>query len=228
MPAGGWKQFTPFYFYASVASCLAVAAAAGSSLGPARVMLLLALGFLSWGAVEYLLHRVFFHALGPPERPPRFAAAHRLHHDRPRDTEQLFTSLRMSAPIALCYFLLAWAGLRDWAAAAYLLTGLIAGYLCYEWVHYLAHHGRPRVWPLGYLKRYHLLHHNRTPDLRFGVTSPLLDHVFGTFRPVTRYRARQRKSTARAATGRPSLEAVVGRGMQSAEGRSPSDHRPTT
>jgi sterol desaturase/sphingolipid hydroxylase (fatty acid hydroxylase superfamily) len=31
---------------------------------------------------------------------------------------------------------------------------------------------------------YHLLHHHDTPELRFGVSSPLFDMVFGTFRPV--------------------------------------------
>jgi sterol desaturase/sphingolipid hydroxylase (fatty acid hydroxylase superfamily) len=35
---------------------------------------------------------------------------------------------------------------------------------------------------LRYLRRYHLLHHYKTPDLRFGVTSPLFDLLFGTFR----------------------------------------------
>ena len=184
MSAFGWKQFTPFYFYASVAAGLCASAAASNSLPPARLPVLLALGFLSWGAVEYLLHRFLFHASARGEGRARLAAPHRLHHDRPRDTEQLFTGLPMSAPVALCYFLLAWAALGNWAAAAYLLTGLIAGYFCYEWVHYLAHHGRPRLRPLRYLQRYHLLHHHRTPGLRFGVTSPLLDCLCGTFRPL--------------------------------------------
>jgi sterol desaturase/sphingolipid hydroxylase (fatty acid hydroxylase superfamily) len=30
------------------------------------------------------------------------------------------------------------------------------------------------------VKRYHMLHHFRTPDARFGVSSPLWDIVFGT------------------------------------------------
>ena len=184
MPAIGWKQFTPFYFYTSVAACLLVGASASGSLPPARVLMLLALGFLSWGAVEYLLHRFLFHPGARVEGLAGFAAPHRLHHDRPRDTEQLFTGLRMSVPVALCYFLTARAALGGWAAAAYLLTGLIAGYFCYEWVHYQAHHRRPRLRPLRYLRRYHLLHHHRTPGLRFGVTSPLLDWLCGTFRPV--------------------------------------------
>ena len=202
MPAGGWKQFTPFYFYAPVAACLVVAASAGKSIPPARVLMLLAAGFLTWGAVEYLLHRFLFHAGTWEQAPTRFAAPHRRHHSHPTDTEQLFTGLRMSAPVALCYFLLAWAMLGGWAAAAYLLAGLVAGYFCYEWVHYVAHHGRPRLRPLRYLRRYHLLHHYRTPGLRFGVTSPLLDYLCGTFRPMkgaSRDRLRARREAVKPA-----------------------------
>jgi sterol desaturase/sphingolipid hydroxylase (fatty acid hydroxylase superfamily) len=33
---------------------------------------------------------------------------------------------------------------------------------------------------LKYLKRYHLQHHYKTPQQRFGVTSPLWDVLFGT------------------------------------------------
>jgi sterol desaturase/sphingolipid hydroxylase (fatty acid hydroxylase superfamily) len=197
MPAVCWKQFTPFYFYASAAACSLAWASAHGSVAPARALTLLALGLLSWGAVEYLLHRLLFHPHATGAGIARLAAPHRLHHERPRDTEQLFTGLRMSAPVALCYLLLARAALGDWAGAAYLFAGLVAGYFCYEWVHYQAHHGRPRLRPLRYLRRYHLLHHHRTPGLRFGVTSPLLDWLCGTFRPV---RGRSREG-AKCATG---------------------------
>ena len=67
---------------------------------------------------------------------------------------------------------------------AYLFIGLIGGYFGYEWLHYQAHHGASRLRLLRYLKKYHLLHHHQTPDLRFGVTSPIVDYLFGTYQPV--------------------------------------------
>lgn len=90
----------------------------------------------------------------------------------------------MSAPTAILYCLVAWGLLQDWHGVTYLFTGLVAGYCSYEWVHYQAHHGRPTKRFLIYLKKYHLLHHGETPNLRFGVTSPLFDYLLGTFEPV--------------------------------------------
>jgi sterol desaturase/sphingolipid hydroxylase (fatty acid hydroxylase superfamily) len=57
-----------------------------------------------------------------------------------------------------------------------------AGYFFYEWLHFQCHHGNSRLRVLRYLRKYHLLHHYKTPELRFGVTSPLFDLIFGTFR----------------------------------------------
>jgi sterol desaturase/sphingolipid hydroxylase (fatty acid hydroxylase superfamily) len=34
--------------------------------------------------------------------------------------------------------------------------------------------------PMKALKRYHMQHHFKTPDLRYGVSSPIWDVVFGT------------------------------------------------
>jgi sterol desaturase/sphingolipid hydroxylase (fatty acid hydroxylase superfamily) len=185
MTVTSWRQFTPFYFYTAAAVCLWAAAAAGEGPGGGVVALLLVSGFLSWGLVEYVLHRFVFHHDARSERGRRFVhAAHLSHHENPGATESLFTGLRMSAPIAAGYWLLAWAATGSWRAAVYLFVGLVAGYFCYEWLHFQAHHGRPRLRPFRYLRRYHLLHHHRTPSLRFGVTSPLLDLLFGTFRPT--------------------------------------------
>jgi dihydroceramide fatty acyl 2-hydroxylase len=184
MSVAAWRQFTPFYFYTPVAVCLGVAAA-GEGPSGGGILMLLASGFLSWGLVEYVLHRfIFHHDARSPSGRRLIYAAHLSHHENPQATDSLFAGLRMSAPIAAGYWLLAWAASGSWRAASYLFGGLIAGYFCYEWLHYQAHHGRPRLRLFRYLKRYHLLHHHRTPGLRFGVTSPLLDLLFGTFRPA--------------------------------------------
>jgi sterol desaturase/sphingolipid hydroxylase (fatty acid hydroxylase superfamily) len=47
--------------------------------------------------------------------------------------------------------------------------------------HYATHHFPMRRGILKFLKRYHMQHHYKTPDQRFGVSSPLWDVVFGTF-----------------------------------------------
>ena len=189
MSVKGWRQFTPFYFYTAAALGLGAAAAGGLSGG--RITLLLVAGLLSWGLVEYSLHRFIFHYDARSEFGQKLVyAAHLSHHEDPGATDRIFTSLRMSAPIAAVYWLLAWGATGSWRAASYLFIGLAAGYFYYEWLHFQSHHGRPRRRLFRYLKKYHLLHHHQTPGLRFGVTSPLFDLAFGTFRPAGRRRVR--------------------------------------
>ena len=184
MSIKGWRKLAPFYFYAAVVLLLA-AATRGNEPSKSAILILFLFGFLSWGLVEYVLHRFVFHVDAGSIFGRNFVyAAHLTHHENPKATDQLFASLQISMPIATAYWLLAWATLGTWRAASYLLIGLIAGYFCYEWLHFLAHHGRSRLPLLRYLKKYHLLHHYRSPDLRFGVTSPIFDFLFGTFRPV--------------------------------------------
>jgi sterol desaturase/sphingolipid hydroxylase (fatty acid hydroxylase superfamily) len=60
-------------------------------------------------------------------------------------------------------------------------------------LHYRAHHRRARLRLFRYLRKYHLLHHYKTPELRFGVSSPLFDIIFGTFQPVASRNKRQVK-----------------------------------
>ena len=183
MAVKNWRRFAPFYFYTTVAFCLWTAAAVTEARSTTSILLLLVLGFLSWGLVEYGLHRLIFHYDARSELSRRLVyQLHLSHHEQPRSVDKLFARLSMSVPIAVGYCLLTWALVRSWQMMAYLFTGLLAGYFSYEWLHYQAHHGRPRRRLFRYLKNYHLLHHHQTPDLRFGVTSPFLDYLFGTYR----------------------------------------------
>src|SRR3990172_5022542 len=72
----------------------------------------------------------------------------------------------------------AWIGAPQWIAP--LFSGFIIGYLAYDLIHYATHHFPMRWGFLKFLKRYHMMHHYKTPDARFGVSSPLWDKVFGT------------------------------------------------
>jgi sterol desaturase/sphingolipid hydroxylase (fatty acid hydroxylase superfamily) len=65
-----------------------------------------------------------------------------------------------------------------WFAPAF--AGLLAGYLWYDLTHYAVHHLKPRTALGEAQRRYHYLHHFKTPDRRYGVTTPVWDLVFGT------------------------------------------------
>lgn len=186
MRVAGWKHLAPVYFYTALFVCL-IALTHDANVSWRQNFLLIIAGIFSWTLIEYALHRFIFHYTPRSEFGRKFVyAAHLSHHENPRATNKLFSSLLISLPVAIAYLLLALLATRSLHAATYLFTGLAAGYSGYEWLHFQAHHRRPRLRPFRYLRKYHLLHHYQTPAQRFGVSSPLLDVIFGTFRPVRR------------------------------------------
>ena len=87
-------------------------------------------------------------------------------------------------PLALIFYQLyslvlgRWLGTPQWIDAMF--AGFIIGYVCYDMIHYATHHLPMRWGPLKAIKRYHMLHHYKTPNERFGVSTPGWDVVFGT------------------------------------------------
>jgi dihydroceramide fatty acyl 2-hydroxylase len=65
-------------------------------------------------------------------------------------------------------------------------AGIVIGYVIYDLTHYYLHHAAPRTAFGKWLRKYHLVHHFQTPDVRYGITSPLWDLVFRTY-PRDRY-----------------------------------------
>ena len=192
------KALTPLYFYTAVVLCLFGLTREPLSLSAS--VLLLTSGLLSWGLLEYVLHRFVFHYDAQSVSGKKLVyAAHLSHHEDPRATDRIFSSLMISAPVATAYLLVARIATGSWRAASLLFTGLVLGYFYYEWLHFRAHHRRSRLRLFRYLRKYHLLHHYQTPELRFGVSSPLFDIIFGTFRPVGRrvYATKKHKSSNR-------------------------------
>jgi sterol desaturase/sphingolipid hydroxylase (fatty acid hydroxylase superfamily) len=185
MTRNNGKKFTPFYFYTLVSLGLGVAATISEMRSLRSILFLCLTGVLTWGLIEYWLHRVVFHFDAQSEKGRKFVyAMHLSHHANPKTLDDLFAGLRLSLPIAVSYCLLAWVLSGSWQVMAYLFIGLTAGYFIYEFLHYQAHHGAPRARLFRYLKKYHLLHHHQNSDLRFGVTSPLFDYLFGTFQSI--------------------------------------------
>ena len=184
------KQFTPFYFYTLLALGLGAAAIINDTRSITGILLLFLTGVLTWGLIEYCLHRLVFHFEAQSEKGRNFVyAMHLSHHENPKTLDDLFTGLRVSVPISLFYCALAWALTGSWQAMVYLFIGLTAGYFSYEFLHFQAHHRAPRSRLFRYLKKYHMLHHHQNSELRFGVTSPIFDYLFGTFQSTHQKRA---------------------------------------
>jgi sterol desaturase/sphingolipid hydroxylase (fatty acid hydroxylase superfamily) len=134
-------------------------------------------GFAAWGFIEYALHRWLGH--GPRSVGRR---GHLMHHAD--DT----------APIAAPVFVVmagtwvVWAMLAPVAGgrvAALIVCGIYIGYNHYALLHHLLHHHEAIAAHLGLtrMRGRHRAHH-RDHEVNFGVTSPLWDHIFGTYRPA--------------------------------------------
>lgn len=143
------------------------------------------LGLFLWTLGEYTLHRFLFHYEAKSERAKRiFFLFHGVHHAQPQDKTRLVMPLPVSIPLALVFyglFHLIFAMLLGAPAWVNPLTaGFIVGYLIYDLTHYATHHFPMRSGYAKYIKRYHMAHHYKDPNTRFGVSSPLWDWVFGT------------------------------------------------
>jgi len=135
------------------------------------------LGFLSFGLLEYAVHRWVLH--GPPSIARR---GHRHHHAEP------------AALVATPFFVAALASIAIWqllglvcpaAAASFFVFGLYAGYNHFALFHHWVHHHRSDDGYGSYWHRLDRLHHghHRRQASNFGVSTTMWDGIFGTFQP---------------------------------------------
>lgn len=174
----------PLVFFGPIVLALTVTAHhAGRA---SREVAAFAAGWLLLSFVEYVVHRFWFHHPASPSREGRIGAflAHGYHHRYPLDATRLVLPPMVTLPLAVPTFLIAHLAFGSLGDVGF--AGLVTGYIAYDSLHYLTHHSRARRGPLGWLRRYHLLHHNDRVPGRFGVSSPLWDLVLGTYLPATK------------------------------------------
>lgn len=178
-----FKRLMPFYFYTPTIIIALAAAIKSGTFSPLAVFGMLIAGWLSWGFVEYAIHRFVLHRRNSSKNSFRLPGnrTHLAHHKNPSALERLYVPLHEGVPIALAFWFLAWLVTGSWQAAAFLYTGFILGYLFYELLDFEAHHGSSRNPLMRYYKNYHLQHHLVDAKARYGVTSPLFDYLFGTY-----------------------------------------------
>lgn len=143
------------------------------------VAALAAAGLVAWSLTEYLIHRFVFH-LRPRSEPWRRLVfiVHGVHHEAPDDRTRLVMPPAPALIAAAALFALFRVALGD--SAAPFFAFFLLGYLAYDYTHFAVHAGRPRTRLGRFLRRWHMQHHFATPDARWGVSSPLWDHVFRT------------------------------------------------
>ena len=179
-----WVRFCSFWIYPFLACLLLL-------LSPQQVpkwkdlFWLLPVGLLLWSLLEYALHRIFFHWT-PHNRQVRqiVQALHFTHHGDPRNPDKILIRPTYSLPVSALFLGGFYAVTGSFFAAAALLVGVWLGFLYYERVHYRLHLSTAANGWLKYQRRWHFYHHFVDSRNCFGVTSPLWDLVFGTYRRV--------------------------------------------
>lgn len=173
---------TPFFFFVPMIAASLWISLFALNLGAKAVAGGFLFGLLFWTFFEYMLHRFVFH-YEPKTNFGKKAAYlfHGVHHDFPGEADRLVMPPAGSLPIAAAVFGLNYLLVGNWAFP--LFAGFNIGYLYYEFIHYSVHHkkkpgpawGEPQ-------RRHHLRHHFKDHTRRFGVSSPLWDFVFGTYK----------------------------------------------
>ena len=159
--------------------------AAVEKLSLGLVILTTLVGIFIWTLAEYLLHRFVFHF---PAKTPAIERItflfHGVHHTQPQEPSRLVMPPVVSLPMAALFYglfnLVIGYFLRLPMVVGTVFAGFMIGYLTYDLTHYATHHFAMRSGVFKYLKRYHMQHHYKTPNMRYGVSSPLWDMVFGT------------------------------------------------
>lgn len=149
-------------------------------IGAPLSLLLVAGGFVFWSLTEYWLHRTFFHWIPEGAWGERLHfLVHGVHHKWPKDKYRLV----MPPAVSITMFFL-FLGMFTLALGTRLVwpfhAGFVVGYMTYDVTHYYVHHYNPKTKYGLALKKHHMLHHFKSPESRFGVSSMVWDWVFGT------------------------------------------------
>lgn len=138
-------------------------------------------GLFSWSLTEYLLHRWVFHFVNETKWAQRFHyIVHGVHHEYPRDEQRLFMPPLPSYIYAAMFFGIFYLCMGNYAF--FFMPGFVNGYSIYSFTHWAIHKFQPPK-GLQFLWKHHNMHHYRTNEKAFGVSSTLWDHVFKTLPP---------------------------------------------
>jgi dihydroceramide fatty acyl 2-hydroxylase len=140
------------------------------------------LGWVSWQAMEYFLHKGFFHWEGNTPFTRRLhEIIHGYHHRYPDDDTRLVMPIGASLPVIALIVGALWFFHAPFATVPY-FAGLLFGYLWYDFTHWSTHFRAPRTDWGKRMRSHHMAHHFAVHDKNFGISHMWLDRVLGTMR----------------------------------------------
>jgi hypothetical protein len=141
-----------------------------------------AAGMLTWSLAEHVIHNGLGHKLAKSRN--AFSVEHTRHHA----TTSYFAASYKKAiaaslvTVAVAPLACAVAGARRGLAFTF---GFAGAYLGYEVLHRRAHTHPPRGRYGRWVRKHHFHHHFHNPRVNHGVTSPIWDHLFGSYEAPT-------------------------------------------
>ena len=170
----------PFLVWVPVVAYQLVVATGLLSAG--SIALAFGLGVLFWTLTEYAMHRYVFHFKATSKAGQYLVFLfHGIHHDDPEDPTRLVMPPVVSIALGALFYALFTATLGPVNTRPF-FAGFISGYLVYDYIHFATHHFRPKTAWGKVLKENHMKHHYLKKGGKWGVSSPLWDHVFGSFK----------------------------------------------
>ncbi len=181
----------PFLLWVPIVLALPTWALLSGTSTALQLVAMAPLGFATWQAAEYFVHKKLFHwqGIGPISR--RFHdIAHGFHHNFPDDPQRLVMPLAVSISLASLVGSLLWLVDRP-ALTVPWFTGFLAGYLFYDFMHWSTHFRRPiNAWERT-MRAHHMSHHFADIDTNFGISHRWVDRLLGTLK--TRNSTEQRE-----------------------------------
>ncbi|MBT6177603.1 MAG: sterol desaturase family protein [Deltaproteobacteria bacterium] len=135
-------------------------------------------GAVGWSFTEYCIHRWLGHDRRFLRNP--FGVEHQTHHSK----GNYFAQWWKKAGAAIAAIALLWWPATVLLGAVYgsaFIFGFVAFYLYYEILHRVEHVFEASTAYGRWARAHHFFHHFHDPSRNHGVTSPVWDHVFGTY-----------------------------------------------
>lgn len=142
-------------------------------------------GAATWSLLEYLIHNGLGHKFAKNRNV--FAREHVRHH---ATTSYFAPNWKKAGAAAIAGTLMAPVACAIVGPRRGLsfTAGFLAAYGGYEVMHRRAHTHAPRNRYSRWARKHHFYHHFHNPSVNHGVTSPVWDHVFGTYERPERIR----------------------------------------
>jgi sterol desaturase/sphingolipid hydroxylase (fatty acid hydroxylase superfamily) len=172
----------PFVLWIPVVLYFLYLGFAQTEMSAAINLVYIALGIGFWSLTEYAMHRYVFH-FDAKSKAGKYLVFlfHGIHHDDPQDPTRLVMPPVVSIALAIPFYYLYKSVLGAEACMPF-FSGFMIGYLIYDYIHFATHHFMFKSNWFKTLKENHMKHHFMAKKGKWGVSTPMWDYVFGTFK----------------------------------------------